>query len=247
MRLQKFFAAIGSDWLARMSGPLTVPFTIAAFFVSSEAYRVSFALLAVVAALVTSYRVWEKPAARLEALEQARPKIKLNAIHAKTVNQTWGTHIFTDIPFLAVEFINEPAGPYPSARANDVRASISYYRISESEPFLIIDGRWAESDQPSAVNPLASKSHLLAIAFGIGQKNNLDIAYRAPQTGEYFAWNNDNYAHKDFLYPEHLLQGDAFKIEVRLRGEWVDERFPFTFRATEHGFVIDHESIKRLA
>jgi hypothetical protein len=53
MKFGKFLLSIGRDWLARMSGPLTVPLTIAAFFVSGAAYKSLFAGLAVVAAAVT--------------------------------------------------------------------------------------------------------------------------------------------------------------------------------------------------
>lgn len=67
MHIGKFFIAIWSDWLARMSGPLTVPFTIAAFFVSSATYKALFGVLAILAGLVTCYRVWVKEYERAEA------------------------------------------------------------------------------------------------------------------------------------------------------------------------------------
>lgn len=62
-----FFHAVMADWLARMSGPLTVPFAILAFVFPSTASRVLFAVLAVIAAMVTSYRVWAKEYDRAEA------------------------------------------------------------------------------------------------------------------------------------------------------------------------------------
>jgi len=65
-RLKKFLSAIMSDWLARMSGPLTVPFTIAGFLLPSVPGRALFTILAVVAALVTCYRVWAKEYERAE-------------------------------------------------------------------------------------------------------------------------------------------------------------------------------------
>jgi hypothetical protein len=63
-----------SDWLARMSGPLTVPFTIAAFLLPSTSARILLAILAVVAALVTCYRVWVKEYDRAEA-ERAKNEV----------------------------------------------------------------------------------------------------------------------------------------------------------------------------
>jgi hypothetical protein len=65
-KIGKFLGAIWADWLARMSGPLTVPFTILAFHLSSRA-GILFAILAVLAALLTTYRVWVKEYDRAEA------------------------------------------------------------------------------------------------------------------------------------------------------------------------------------
>jgi len=66
-KVHKFFLAIGSDWLARMSGPLTVPFTVLAFVLPSTVTRILFAILAVIAGLVTCYRVWATEYDRAEA------------------------------------------------------------------------------------------------------------------------------------------------------------------------------------
>ncbi len=78
MKLQKFITAIASDWLARMSGPLTVPFTIAALFVSSADYRRLFAILAILAVFVTCYRVWasEYDRAEIEIAKNEKPEIR---------------------------------------------------------------------------------------------------------------------------------------------------------------------------
>lgn len=67
-----------SDWLARMSGPLTVPFTIASLFVSSADYRRLFALLAILAVLVTCYRTWanEYDRAESEIAKNQKPEIR---------------------------------------------------------------------------------------------------------------------------------------------------------------------------
>lgn len=82
MKVGKFLVAIWADWLARMSGPLTVPFTVAALFVSTAAYRELFAGLAVLAAMVTCYRVWVHEYDSADALKQQvehrRPELMLN-------------------------------------------------------------------------------------------------------------------------------------------------------------------------
>jgi hypothetical protein len=79
--VRKFLAAILSDWLARMSGPLTVPFTMAALLLPSTKGRVLFAVSAVIAALITCYRIWAKEYERAEAEKKKNdlaPKINIS-------------------------------------------------------------------------------------------------------------------------------------------------------------------------
>ena len=205
----------------------------------------AFTLLAISVPLfwLGAFVAWTKKSLRIEEIERARPKIKLsgaNAVHIlPNVLQTYGNVQIGPVPFLLARFVNQPEGPYPSAKANEVRATIRYYRDLDNAHLLTIEGRWSDSDQPSAIDPLRSKSHLLATSFGIGQWHDLDIAYRDAQTGRYFAWNNDNYQYPFFRCEEHVLIGSKFRVEVHLLGEWVDENFSFKFRATEDGFNLD--------
>jgi hypothetical protein len=67
--IRRFLSAIFRDWFARMSGPLTVPFTILALLFPSAAAKSLFAMLAVIAASVTSYRVWRSEYDRAEYLQ----------------------------------------------------------------------------------------------------------------------------------------------------------------------------------
>lgn len=78
MKIRRFLIAIWSDWLTKMSGPATVPLTIAAFFVSNVAYKKWFAVLAGSMAIVTSYRVWvhEYERAEAEIAKNQKPDIK---------------------------------------------------------------------------------------------------------------------------------------------------------------------------
>lgn len=52
-----------------MSGPLTVPFTIAGLFVTAPTYRILFGILAVIAGITTCYRVWAREFERAEDAE----------------------------------------------------------------------------------------------------------------------------------------------------------------------------------
>ena len=74
-----FFAAFNGQWLTRMSGPLTVPFTLLALFVPSSRLKLLFSTMAIMCAVVASFGVWVvEHRARLSADENAEknnPKI----------------------------------------------------------------------------------------------------------------------------------------------------------------------------
>jgi hypothetical protein len=56
--IRKFLGVIWYDWGARMSGIFTVPFTIAAVIVPSGHGRALFGTMAILAFIVTAYRIW---------------------------------------------------------------------------------------------------------------------------------------------------------------------------------------------
>jgi hypothetical protein len=59
-----FLRAFGESWLTLMSGPLTVPFAIAALVLPGF-YKLLFAVLAVLCGVFSSYRVWRTASAKL--------------------------------------------------------------------------------------------------------------------------------------------------------------------------------------
>lgn len=73
-----FFHAMWSDWVARLSGPLSVPAAAMSYWVSNDIGKGIFAFTAFACVWVTAYRLW-KP---LE--EQIRPKLKLSYAADKT-------------------------------------------------------------------------------------------------------------------------------------------------------------------
>jgi hypothetical protein len=58
-----FVRAFGESWLTLMSGPLTVPFAIAALILPGL-YKLLFAILAVLCGVFSSYRVWRTASAK---------------------------------------------------------------------------------------------------------------------------------------------------------------------------------------
>ena len=207
---------------------------------------------------VAQYQTWDKErdkyeaeARKLEEIEKAKPNMRLKepgGVYVEPVFQRF-THKSPDgklivrdqtVPYLKVRFINDPKEPYPSANASGVRAYIDFYRLPDNTHILSIDGRWAESDQPPAYSPLSSKAPLLAATFGIGESKSVDIAYR-DRGGKYYAWNNDNYNYVDqfYVYPHHLLEGERFRVNLRLRGNWIDLTHSFIFRTEGDSFAIE--------
>jgi hypothetical protein len=128
MRIGKFFVAIGQDWLARMSGPLTVPFTVAALFVSASSYRYLFAVLAIVAYAVTCYRLW---AHGDEELQKADTVIAKYRERAEAL--TWISHFADEGTALAVGAPNEDATTMEVARW---RQSVETWRNTTTDALL---------------------------------------------------------------------------------------------------------------
>jgi hypothetical protein len=121
---------------------------------------------------------------------------------------------------------------------------VEFFPTNQSGLALKMDGRWAESDQPPAYSDFASKVKLLETTFGFGESRTLDIARISRTDGKCYAWNNDNYSNFNdcYLTPQHLLTEKSYKVRIRLRGEFVDEIFSFTFNVTPDGFKFTQPS-----
>ena len=195
--------------------------------------------------LVAQYKAWsaerdkyEVVSRKLEEIERSKPHIKLREPNAIHVRQTGfqsrdGFHLF-NAPVLRVRFVNDPEHPYPNAVARDIRAKIHFYK--NDSLIRRVDGRWADSDQASLRDKRQSRDDLLGTDFAIGAEHDLDIAFQSSD-GTCFIWNNDSY--DNAFNPELLLDGTHFRIEIRLRGTWVDTTFSFSFRTNNNGFEIE--------
>ncbi len=167
---------------------------------------------------------------RLKEIENAGPNVVLrdpNAEYVELVSLQANGTIVGNVPFVKVRFVNKPQGNNPRSIAKQVRAKIKFYSLSGTL-FLEMDGRWADSDQPSIRDFRKTRNDLLPIDFGIEEEHSLDIAFRTG-TGEFVAWNNDNYGFPDAVKPEHVLPGEQFIVEIRLVGVSTDKTFSFRF------------------
>lgn len=182
---------------------------------------------------------------QLQKIEEAKPRIKLKepAVHHKTVFHSFrdatGKVLFSaSVPFICIAFHNDPPNPFPGSVAKGVRAYVDFFPKGASVPTLRMDGRWAESSQPPAYSEFESKATLLETSFGFGESRTVDIAYISGTDKRCYAWNNENYAHfnEQYVTPQHLLSANSYEVQVRLRGEFVDETFRFTFNVKNENF-----------
>jgi hypothetical protein len=58
--IKDFVLAVCSEWLTLLSGPLSVPVAVAAFFVPNNIVKILFGLIAFIGVWVTAYRLWKR-------------------------------------------------------------------------------------------------------------------------------------------------------------------------------------------
>jgi hypothetical protein len=168
---------------------------------------------------------------KLDEIEEAKPHIILrepDAAYIEPVNIQAVGNVVNTVSFMTVRFVNKPHGPFPNAVAHDVRVKLRFFEpLPGGGLLLAIDGRWADGDQPSTRDWRRSRTDLLRMDFGVEEERTLDVAFRDDQTGEFYAFNNENCHYPLMKKPEHLLRGQHFTVRISLLGPWVDENFEF--------------------
>jgi hypothetical protein len=179
---------------------------------------------------------------KLKQIEEAKPHIVLlepDAAYVAPVNVQAIGNVMNTVSFMTVRFVNQPQGPFPNSVARDVRVKLRFFEpVTGGRLLLAIDGRWADSDQPSIRDWRQSRTDLLRMGFGIEEGHSLDVAFRDDQTGEFYAFNNENFHYPLMKKPEHLLAGQHFRVRISLLGPWVDETFEFQFANDSGGTKI---------
>lgn len=180
---------------------------------------------------------------KLQQIDQARPHIVLREPTAEYVEpvhiQAIGD-VTNVVSFVTVRFVNKPGGlPFPNSVAREVRAKVRFLEPTpEGRLLLTIEGKWADSAQPAIRDWRQHKNDLLKMEFGIEEEHSLDIAFRDDQTGEFYAFNNENYTYPQMKKPEHLLAGQRFLVRISLLGPWVDQTYEFLFSNDSVGTKI---------
>ena len=179
---------------------------------------------------------------KLKQIEEAKPHIVLrepDAAYIAPVNIEAIGNVMNAVSFMTVRFVNQPQGPFPNSVARDVRVKLRFFEpVPGGRLLLAIDGRWGDSDQPSIRDWRQSRTDLLRMGFGIEEERSLDVAFRDDQTGEFYAFNNENCHYPLMKKPEHLLVGQRFMVRISLLGPWVDETFEFQFANDSGGTKI---------
>jgi hypothetical protein len=179
---------------------------------------------------------------KLHDIEAAKPHIVLRDPEAAYIEpveiQSIG-NVMNIVSFMTVRFVNKPFGPFPNSVARDVRVKLRFFEpLPDGRLLLAVDGRWADGKQPSIRDWRQSRPDLFRAEFGIEQEHTLDVAFRDDQTGEFYAFTNENCHYPLMKKPEHLLVGQHFMVRISLLGPWVDETFEFQFANDSGGTKI---------
>ena len=179
---------------------------------------------------------------KLDEIEAAKPHIVLrepDAAYVEPVEIQSIGNVMNTVSFMTVRFVNKPLGPFPNAVARDVRVKLRFFEpLPGGKLLLAIDGRWADGKQTSIRDWRESRPDLFRAEFGIEEEHTLDVAFRDDQTGEFYAFTNENCHYPLMKKPEHLLVGQHFTVRISLLGPWVDETFEFHFANDSSGTKI---------
>jgi hypothetical protein len=120
-------------------------------------------------------------------------------------------------------FMNpSPVPGVPGKIAKSVAAKITYFDANGVS--FQLDGRWADTTQPAALHPLASKNELLRVDFDTGATHELDVAVRFHGDSECYAVNNDGVSGMD-----RKLVGPTIRVEIKLVAQYVNQTFTTEF------------------
>jgi hypothetical protein len=229
-----------SGWSASLGGWLWTQFGSGGALPAHLFYGASAVLI-----LVAFYLSWRdeeqkafKLAQQLAEIHESRPRLRPkypNPVSVADIALFQGTSSAFVRPFVRIRLINEPQNPYPNTVAPAITARVAF-KDERGDLLLEIDGRWADSDQPSTRDWRLSRNDLLQMSFGIHAEHSLDIAFH-DKDDRWFAWNNDSYNSPYGRNSDHQLIGNRIQITVRLFGVYVAESFVFEMWTNADGKI----------
>jgi hypothetical protein len=210
--------------------------------------RYTYWVIAICGLLFAFYRAWaaeydakQELQIRFDHIETSRPKIRLKELFSDytTFITSAGTEFIAQSIF--IRLVNEPENPFPNAEARNLIAKVRFFNEA-GRLLLEIDGRWAESDQPSVRDFRQSRVDISQMSFGIGAAHHIGIGFQDPTTHDFIAFNEENYAYPNFIKPEHRLPETYLRVELHVTGVWVDETFTASFQSSINGLQVLSEA-----
>jgi len=183
--------------------------------------------------VMASYDIWiaeHKHRISLEAKVSGFPRLRLapDAIRPESFTIRYGTTsdgrivIGPTYTALRLRLTNDPPHNTPDSYARGVRASVSFWNPLTGDRLLFVDGRWADSTQPSQRDVNRDITEILAVDFPVGQSRSLDLLIKYPEDEYCYAMNNDSYEVPDLRNNNLRLPKGILRIVVRVQAPYVD-------------------------
>jgi hypothetical protein len=242
----KFIPKLYSHWEAAWLG--TVSLLVAFILWATGAKELTwggFAVVAFVCFLIASFQTWSKQEKQIEDLDKkfkAVPRIKLARdgvqVKGKEFDVERGTEkLKLPASCLSIYFENDPIDPSPTAVVDDIIAYIDFYNSdSQLQHLFQVAARWADSDIPTGRAKTASVVDLNCAKFTIGQKRELDIAFKFYEDGFCYAVSNESWRTG---FQGQGLTGAELVAKIRLRGSHTDKTWTVRFKHRGREYPIE--------
>ena len=203
-------------------------------------------LLVVGIILISSVRAIQETNKQLNSIEVAKPHIRVDRtdVDVRTLNDIRENREGPPAYFAHIYFVNDPPIPSASTIARNIVARVSYYDMIGTQIGQEVDGRWGDNEQPQLRAHFTSTIDLTNIDLSIGQPVELNVAIKHCDSPDYYGFHNRILTHPTWEDPTLQLPRPQCKMQVRLRGGWVDTTYQFLLKNPGKGMPLEVEQIK---
>ena len=227
----KFFQSFTVDWVAWMSGGASVALATWAAVWPTPLPSWAFWVAAGLCLVLASYRIWRKEyencrklQEKLDIVEQTKPLIKIKNVYVdRRLLLDPKTQVGTEVYFCHIVLVNEPDHFSQTATVENIQAQISYYDSQDKE-IASVNGRWGDSPQPLDRSIFDSMRDLTFAKFEVGSSRELNVALKYPEDSACYGFCNESYRFSDWKDESLILPGAEHKVEVTIRGPWINQR-----------------------
>jgi hypothetical protein len=222
------------DWTGRKGGALSLILAALGVALCREPICIWISTFLVAAGItVLAIDRWLK--------HKAGPRIVLcgqDAFHVKRVGWPFGV---TDV--LSIRLINAPQSHADNAIAKDLGAEFTVEGVDIRLPW--IQARNDYSPQPPELSP-GERPELIA-DLGIDKWREYNLIIKEPQYEYCYLFNNDSFRHPRGQNPAWGIGPGKYKVEVRVSGVEVRERFECIFLNPGQGGSLEVKSFEQVA